>query len=171
MITRSLPKTIPFSVAWIALSSTTNYLASPPLQNLNLALPINHLPVSFPSKIVCTTSPHFFLNLLLIILSSPLAISCGHPWPLFFNLFNLAVPGLSCGLWDLGPWPGIKRRPPALRATGPPGKSPHDLLIATLIGLLQDLLECRNRPVDIWHRVIVAFFPFPQVGCQNMWRG
>ena len=49
-----------------------------------------------------------------------------------FFLFNLAGPGLSCGLWDLGPWPGVKRRPPALRATGPPGKPPHDLLITTL---------------------------------------
>lgn len=84
MIARSLPKTIPFPIAWISLSSTKNCLASPPLQNLNVALPTSHHPVSFPAKIGCTTSLHFFLNLLLIILSSPLTVSYGHLWPLFF---------------------------------------------------------------------------------------
>ena len=32
----------------------------------------------------------------------------------FFNIF--AVLGLSCNMWDLVPWPGIKPRPPALGA-------------------------------------------------------
>ena len=32
----------------------------------------------------------------------------------------LAVPCLSCGMWVLVPWPGIKAR---VLATGPPGKS------------------------------------------------
>ena len=35
----------------------------------------------------------------------------------FLNIFIYwAVPGLSCGMWDLVPWPGIEPRPPALRA-------------------------------------------------------
>ena len=40
----------------------------------------------------------------------------------------LAMPGLSCSMWDLVPWPGIEPGSPALGAwvlaTGPPGKSP-----------------------------------------------
>ena len=33
---------------------------------------------------------------------------------LFFKIFiYLAAPDLSCGLWDLVPWPGIELRPPA----------------------------------------------------------
>ena len=31
-------------------------------------------------------------------------------------LFILAGPGLSCGTWDLLPWPGMEPRPPALGA-------------------------------------------------------
>ena len=47
----------------------------------------------------------------------------------FLNVFiYLAVPGLSCGMWDLVPWPGIKPRCPALGAgvlaSGPP-RSPY----------------------------------------------
>ena len=47
----------------------------------------------------------------------------------FKNLFMyLAVPGLSCSMWDLVLWPGIEPGPPALgvwnlRHPGPPGKS------------------------------------------------
>ena len=29
--------------------------------------------------------------------------------------------GLSCGMWDLVPWPGIEHRPFALGAIGPQG--------------------------------------------------
>ena len=37
---------------------------------------------------------------------------------LFFKylLIYLAAPGLSCSMWDLVPWPGIKPGPPALGA-------------------------------------------------------
>ena len=36
------------------------------------------------------------------------------------NLFiNLAASGVSCGTWDLVPWPGIKPRPPTLGALSP----------------------------------------------------
>ena len=35
---------------------------------------------------------------------------------LFIYLFNLAVPGLSCDMQDLFPWPEIKPKPPALQA-------------------------------------------------------
>ena len=34
--------------------------------------------------------------------------------PLSLFSVYLAVPGLSCGVWDLVPWPGIKPGPPAL---------------------------------------------------------
>ena len=45
-----------------------------------------------------------------------------------FNIFiYLAAPGLSCSMWDLVPWPGIKPWPPVsgiqVLAPGPPGKS------------------------------------------------
>ena len=45
----------------------------------------------------------------------------------FFNLF-IWLRGLSCGMWDLVPWLGIKPEPPAslehgVLAAGPPGKS------------------------------------------------
>ena len=33
-----------------------------------------------------------------------------------YLLIYLAVPGLSCGMWDLVPWWGIERRPPTLGA-------------------------------------------------------
>ena len=37
------------------------------------------------------------------------------PFFSFFKVFiYLPVPGLSCGMWDLVPWPGIKLGPPAL---------------------------------------------------------
>jgi len=44
--------------------------------------------------------------------------------PLFYLLFflifiYLAVLGLSCSMWDLVPWPGIKPKPPALGAQSP----------------------------------------------------
>ena len=36
----------------------------------------------------------------------------------FFFLFKknnyLAAPGVSCGIWDPVPWPGMEPRPPAL---------------------------------------------------------
>ena len=32
----------------------------------------------------------------------------------FKKKIYLTVPGLSCGMWDLVPWPGIEPRPPAL---------------------------------------------------------
>ena len=45
------------------------------------------------------------------------------------NLFiYLAVPGLNCDMWDPVPRPEIELRPPALEATGPPGKSPEGIL-------------------------------------------
>ena len=44
----------------------------------------------------------------------------------FFFFSFLAVLGLSCSMWSLVPWPGIKPGPPALGcrvlAAGPPGK-------------------------------------------------
>ena len=47
---------------------------------------------------------------------------------IFYSLFiYLAVPGLSCSMWDLVCWPGIKPGPlhweTGVLATGPPGKS------------------------------------------------
>ena len=49
---------------------------------------------------------------------------------LFIYLIYLAVLGLSCGMWDLVPWPGIEPRPlhgeRGVLAPGPPG-SPHRL--------------------------------------------
>ena len=41
------------------------------------------------------------------------------PFKLFFMSIYLAAPGLSCSMWDLAPWPGIKPGPPALGAQGP----------------------------------------------------
>ena len=38
---------------------------------------------------------------------------------LFFFSFNLAGPGLSCGMWNLVPQPGIEPRPPALGVRSP----------------------------------------------------
>ena len=61
-------------------------------------------------------------------LSSPFSLSS----PLYYFLklvyfLYLAAPGLSCGIWDPVPSPGIKPSPPALGAenltTGPLGKS------------------------------------------------
>ena len=49
----------------------------------------------------------------------------------FLRLFSyLTVLGLSCSMWDLAPWPGIERWPPAL---GPPGKSPCACFLASTI--------------------------------------
>ena len=32
------------------------------------------------------------------------------------NFINLVAPGLSCGMWDLGPWSGTESLPPVLEA-------------------------------------------------------
>ena len=46
------------------------------------------------------------------------------------GIFSCGKQTLSCGMWDLVPWPGTEPGPPALRvlATGPPGKPPLPLL-------------------------------------------
>ena len=36
-------------------------------------------------------------------------LSCGTQ-----EIFSCSMQTLSCGMWDLVPWPGIKPRPPAL---------------------------------------------------------
>ena len=41
---------------------------------------------------------------------------CAEVTRAFLSIYFLAGPGLSCGLWDLVPGPGIKPRPPALGA-------------------------------------------------------
>ena len=45
------------------------------------------------------------------------------------QIFRCSMQALSCGMWHLVPWSGIKPRPPALGAwslaSGPPGKSPN----------------------------------------------
>ena len=38
-------------------------------------------------------------------------LSCGTQ-----EIFSCSMQTLSCGMWDLVPWPGIKPRPPALGA-------------------------------------------------------
>ena len=51
----------------------------------------------------------FFLNIYLFIwLCQVLVGVCG--------IFNWDLQTVSCGMWDLGPWPGIKPWPPALGA-------------------------------------------------------
>ena len=48
-------------------------------------------------------------------------------WPQFLLCIYLPVPGLSCGIWDLVPWPGSNPGPlhweHRVLTTGPPGKS------------------------------------------------
>ena len=61
-------------------------------------------------------------------LSSPFSLSSPLYYFLRFIYFlYVAAPGLSCGIWDPVPSPGIEPSPPALGAeslaTGPPGKS------------------------------------------------
>ena len=48
----------------------------------------------------------------------PVFVSLGSSWfiLLFSFFFFLAAQDLSCGQWDLVPWPGIKPRPPELGA-------------------------------------------------------
>ena len=40
-------------------------------------------------------------------------------WDIFLKylFINLAVPGLSCSMWDLVPWPGIEPKPPCIGST------------------------------------------------------
>ena len=53
----------------------------------------------------------------------------------YFLFIYLAELGLSCGMWELAPWPGIKHRPPdwelRVLASGPPGKSLNTTLLKT----------------------------------------
>ena len=52
----------------------------------------------------------FVFNIYLFILAVP-GLSCG-----MWNLLVAAYGLLSCGMWDRVPWPGIESRPPALGA-------------------------------------------------------
>ena len=66
----------------------------------------------------------------------------------------LAAPGLSCGMWDLVPWPGIEPKPPdwerGILTTGPPGKSLVYLLILFVpVVSEQDLILCSQVSVKI----------------------
>ena len=59
----------------------------------------------------------FGFFLIFIYLAAPGLI--GHTRDLRFgvrDLFSCGMQALSCGVWDLVPWPGIKPRPPALGA-------------------------------------------------------
>ena len=61
------------------------------------------------------------------------------PFKRNIHFMYLAAPDLSCGMWNLVPWPGIEPRPPALGvqspATGPPAKFLSCLLNAPLKNL------------------------------------
>ena len=66
----------------------------------------------------------------------------------FLTLIYLALPGLSCGMWDLVPRTELETWPPALGAwvlaTRPPGKSPATCFVNKV------LLEHRHHPC-CWH--------------------
>ena len=76
----------------------------------NLALPF-HSTVSG-----CSFTHHPLKALILLV-----ATKCSFLKNYFISLFGcypvlVVACRISCGMWDLGPWPGIKPRPPALGA-------------------------------------------------------
>ena len=87
---------------------------------------------------------YLFIFLTSLILAAP-ALSCSTQDLIIAacGIFSYSMRTLSCGMWNLVPWPGIEPRPPALGAwglaTGPPGKSPEVKLI-TPVGPRQSFL-------------------------------
>ena len=79
-------------------------------------------------------------------LAAAAAAACGwYSLCVFFLQYlviYLAVPGLSCGVWDLVPWPGLEPGPSALgvwslsHTPGPAGKSPHVFIASSFCRFL-----------------------------------
>ena len=65
------------------------------------------------------------------------------------------MPSLSCGLWDLVPWPGMEPGPPALGAGSQPldrqGSSSHSTLTFFLSLLGSKFFTPSDPPVYSWH--------------------
>ena len=74
-------------------------LHGPGIEPVSLALQGRFLTTGPPGK------PQRAFNKRAHIVETP---GCGSFW--FFFLFNLAVPGLSCSMWDIVPRPGIEPR-------------------------------------------------------------
>ena len=75
----------------------------------------------------------------------------------------LAAPGLSCGLWHLVPWPGIRPGPlhweRGVLAAGPPGKSLWQLLYVFFVfqwssvylqNYLCNIYICSQNSLSLW---------------------
>ena len=67
----------------------------------------------------------------------------------FLILFYLAVPGLSCSMWDLVPWPEIELRVPALGHQGSSYISPFKGL-SLLLEFSALVLDLNELSLTVW---------------------
>ena len=88
----------------------------------------------------------------------------GQPWVyvLFFKylFIYLSAPGLSYGLWDLVPWPGIEPRPQALEAWSMRPWTTRAVLVPALgLGLESDRYSYKEG--DSWIHQRLQLLPQP----------
>ena len=81
---------------------------------VNIESPLNLLPTSLVCFFLISPKGRFYLFIIkiFIYLAVP-SLSCGM-WDLGSSMFVEALEFFSCGLWDLVSWPGLEPRPPAL---------------------------------------------------------
>ena len=137
----------PWIAALQAALSITNSQSLLKLMSIESVMPSSHLILCHPLLLLPSIFPSIrvFSNVSALHIRWPkywsfsfsISPSNEHPGLISFRmdwldllavqLIYLAALGLSWDMWDLVPWSGIKRRPPALGAWslthGPPGKS------------------------------------------------
>ena len=62
------------------------------------------------------------------------------------GIFSCSVRTLSCGIWDLVPWPGIKPKPPALGARSLSHWTTREVLDMTIIVVIMGIYKYQNLP-------------------------
>ena len=89
---------------------------------------------------------------------------------LFIRVVSLAVPGLSCSMWGLVPWAGIKPRPPAVEAWSRPVDHHWSFqVVVTLYIFFQSQITnfisrhtsqliWKNKEVTLWKRGFICFW-------------
>ena len=94
----------------------------------------------------------FNIYFYLFIYLAMLGVSCStRIFDLCYSIQN-AMQTLSCGMWDLVPWPGIKARPLlwkcGILATGPPGSPMNTCLVPSIV-LGEEAQPCAQTSVSV----------------------
>ena len=77
---------------------------------------------------------------------------------LFIRVVSLAVPGLSCSMWDLVPWPGIKPRPHALGIRSWPWDHQGSPSFSSIVCVFKFPLRIPLWSIDYLHKSVLLKF-------------